>query len=91
MEDSQCGFKLFSYDAAQLCFSKLTILGWGFDMEVIAIARANKLKIKGYRVNDWVSVPNGTFTEGMLKNSLISLKELAHIFRNRLLGSYKNK
>ena len=46
VEDSQCGFKLFSNEAAQLCFSKLTILGWGFDMEVLAIAKANKLQVK---------------------------------------------
>jgi len=89
VEDSQCGFKLFSYDAAQLCFSKLTIVGWGFDMEVLAIAKANKLKIKSYRVNDWVSVPDGTFVDGMIKNSLVSLKELALIFYRRINGSYK--
>lgn len=89
VEDSQCGFKLFSREAAQVCFSKLTILGWGFDMEVLAIAKANKFKIKSYRANDWISVPEGTFVEGMLKNSLVSLKELAYIFYNRLRGVYR--
>jgi dolichyl-phosphate beta-glucosyltransferase len=88
VEDSQCGFKLFSRAAARTCFSKLTILGWGFDMEVLAIAKSNRLKLKSYRVNDWVSVPEGTFTEGMIKNSLVSLMELAYIFWNRLRGKY---
>ncbi len=89
VEDSQCGFKMFSHEAAQTCFSRLTILGWGFDMEVLAIAKANKLKMKSYRVNDWVAVPEGTFVEGMISNSIKSLKELAHIFYNRVRGIYK--
>lgn len=88
VEDSQCGFKLFSRDAAKLCFSRLTILGWGFDMEVLAIAKANKLKIVSYRVNDWVSVPGGTFASGMIKSSLISLHELGLIFWNRVNRRY---
>lgn len=89
VEDSQCGFKLFSHDAAQLCFSKLNIMGWGFDMEILAIAKINKFKIKSYRVNDWVSVPEGTFIDGMLKNALVSLKELGTILARRLNGSYR--
>jgi dolichyl-phosphate beta-glucosyltransferase len=88
VEDSQCGFKLFSYEAARLCFSKLTTLGWGFDMEVLAIAKANRLKIVSYRVNDWTSVPGGTFAAGMMKSSLVSLHELALIFWNRLHKRY---
>lgn len=91
VEDSQCGFKLFSREASQICFSKLTIMGWGFDMEVLAIAKANKCTIKCYRVNDWISVPEGTFIDGALKNSVNSLKELGLIFSKRLTGSYRTK
>lgn len=91
IEDSQCGFKLFSIDASQLCFSKLTILGWGFDMEVLAIAKANKLKMTTHRVNDWKAVPGGSFKDDILKNSVTSLYELAYIFRNRLLNRYIEK
>jgi len=88
VEDSQCGFKMFSYQAAQVCFTRLTITGWGFDMEVLAIAKANKLRVKSLRVNDWVSVSGGTFEEGFLSNSLISLRDLAYIFGNRLRRRY---
>jgi len=89
VEDSQCGFKLFSQKAANVCFSKLTIMRWGFDMEVLAIAHANKLSLKTYRINDWVSMPDGPFaTERLLKNSLVSLMDLARIFKNRILRSY---
>lgn len=89
IEDSQCGFKLFSSEAAQTCFSRLTILGWGFDMEVLAIAKAHRYATLTHRVDDWTSVPNGVFTEGLVKNSLTSLRELGYIFWNRLLGTYK--
>ena len=88
IEDSQCGFKMFTRDAAQRCFSKLSILGWGFDMEVLAIARAHKLRIACHRVDDWVSVPDGTFTDGFLENAVQSLKELVSIFWKRLRRTY---
>lgn len=89
VEDSQCGFKMFTAEAAQICFSKLNIMGWGFDMEVLAIAKANKLKVVSKRANDWISVPEGTFVGGVIKNSLVSLGELAYIFGHRMRGTYK--
>lgn len=89
VEDSQCGFKLFSKNAAQNCFTKMTIQGWGFDMEVLTIAKVNHLSIKSVRVNDWVSVPEGTFEESALKSSISSLTELFYIFYHRLLGHYR--
>jgi len=88
VEDSQCGFKLFSNNAAKLCFKKLTIMGWGFDMEVLAIAKNNDLKIKAVRINDWISVPEGTFVDGIVKNSVNMLAELGYIFWNRLSRKY---
>lgn len=88
IEDSQCGFKMFRKDAAQLCFSKLKIMGWGFDMEILAIAKANKLKIKSLRINDWQDMPYSTFTDDVIKNSLRSLKDLGYITLNRLRGVY---
>ena len=89
IEDSQCGFKLFSDRAAQICFSRMTIQKWGFDMEVLSIAKANHFKIKSYRVNDWVSVPEGTFVENVFNSSIESLRDLVIIFMNRLKGVYK--
>jgi dolichyl-phosphate beta-glucosyltransferase len=88
VEDSQCGFKMFSKDAAKICFSKLTIMKWGFDMEILAIARANNLRLQTKRINDWVSVPGGTFEVGFVGNAFASLKELAYIFANRIKRVY---
>lgn len=89
IEDSQCGFKLFSKEAAKVCFSKMTTTGWCFDMEVLTIAKVNKFKIVSFRANDWKSVPGGTFEENAFQSALESLLELLHIFRRRVLGKYK--
>lgn len=39
IHDSQCGFKLFTRTAARECFSRITIDGFGFDGEVLFVAR----------------------------------------------------
>ncbi|HEV7665204.1 MAG TPA: dolichyl-phosphate beta-glucosyltransferase, partial [Chloroflexota bacterium] len=39
VEDSQCGFKAFSAEAAQAIFSRQRIDGFGFDVEVLFLAR----------------------------------------------------
>ncbi len=43
--DTQCGFKAFRRDAARDIFSRVRTEGFGFDVEVLALARA-----AGYRV-----------------------------------------
>ncbi len=37
--DSQRGFKLFSADAAEAIFSRCVVDGWGFDVEVLGLAK----------------------------------------------------
>ena len=37
--DTQCGFKAFTGAAAEEIFSRARFCGWGFDIEVIALAR----------------------------------------------------
>jgi dolichyl-phosphate beta-glucosyltransferase len=88
IEDSQCGFKMFRKSAATLCFSKLSIFGWGFDMEILAIAHVNKLTLRSYRIDDWKDMPNSTFTDGTLKTSLLSLGDLCHIAIYKVRGAY---
>jgi dolichyl-phosphate beta-glucosyltransferase len=43
--DTQCGFKAFCAEAAEQIFSRAKIDGWGFDIEVLTLARALRLKI----------------------------------------------
>ena len=43
--DTHCGFKAFRADAAERIFSQTEINGWGFDIEVLVLARAWNYKI----------------------------------------------
>ena len=45
IEDSQCGFKMFTAAAAEKVFSQVTTDGWAFDVEALAIARRLGLRI----------------------------------------------
>lgn len=46
LPDTQCGFKSFRSDAAKEIFRRLTIGGFGFDVETLYIARKLKLVIR---------------------------------------------
>ena len=45
IDDSQCGFKLFTADAVRRVLPLATIEGWAFDVEVLAIARRMGLRV----------------------------------------------
>jgi dolichyl-phosphate beta-glucosyltransferase len=45
IEDSQCGFKMFTAAAVQAVFPRVTVDGWAFDVEVLAVARARGLRV----------------------------------------------
>lgn len=45
LNDTQCGFKCFTAKAADTLFPKMTIFGWTFDVEILAIARQMNLKV----------------------------------------------
>ena len=47
IQDTQCGFKLFTAEAAAAVLPLTEIDGWGFDVEVLACARA-----QGWRVRE---------------------------------------
>lgn len=89
IEDSQCGFKLFSARATKACFQHLSIMKWGFDMEVLAAAKANRFVIQAKVIEDYKDVPNGTFEDHIVRNSLRALVDLTHIFLRRLTGQYR--
>lgn len=91
VEDSQCGFKLFSAAAAKTCFDKLKILGWGFDMELLTTAKVNHLRIQAIRINDWQPVVGGSFEDGIIRNSLRALADLGIILMRRTSGYYRIK
>lgn len=56
IEDTQCGFKLFTRRAAQFVFNKQKSDGFSFDVEILYIAQRAKLKISEIPIN-WENVP----------------------------------
>ncbi len=50
--DTQCGFKLFCAEAAQNAFTRQSMNGWAFDVEVLTICRLHNCTIKEVAV-DW--------------------------------------
>jgi dolichyl-phosphate beta-glucosyltransferase len=83
--DTQCGFKAFTREAAQVVFQLETIERWGFDPEILFIA----LK-RGFNV---VEVPvswghDERTRMSYLKDGAKMLEELASIRWNALLGRY---
>jgi dolichyl-phosphate beta-glucosyltransferase len=46
IRDTQCGFKGFTAAAAENVFSKALIKGFGFDVEILYLAKLSGLKIK---------------------------------------------
>jgi dolichyl-phosphate beta-glucosyltransferase len=54
--DTQCGFKAFTAEAAEKVFNLSRINGWGFDVEILALAKKFGYKIKEIPVH-WVNDP----------------------------------
>lgn len=73
--DTQCGFKAFTKKAALQIFAKQKISGWGFDIEVLALARKFGFKIKEVPVT-WFNAPDSKVS---LTSYLSTFKELFQI------------
>lgn len=59
IRDTQCGFKLFTADAVQQIFPRLRIEHFGFDVEVLWLARRLGLRVAEVPVT-WVDDPRST-------------------------------
>ncbi len=57
IKDTQAGFKMFTARATALIFPYLTIDRWGFDVELLAVARERGLKVAERPIR-WENDPN---------------------------------
>lgn len=87
-EDTQCGFKMFSEEAAEDLFNVQQMTGIGFDIELLFIA-----KKRGYRVKEvpitWYFDPDSRMR--LVGDSLHLLVEIWQIRRNWHWGVYARK
>lgn len=84
--DTQCGFKVFKHEHIKPIFSRQLIDRFGFDMELIVIARELGLKIKEVPVR-WVDDPNTTVRP--IRDTYRTFRELLRIRDNLKQGMYK--
>jgi dolichyl-phosphate beta-glucosyltransferase len=61
IHDTQAGFKMLTARSAEDIFPRLTIDRWGFDVEVLAVARYLNYKVKEVPIR-WVDAPNSKLT-----------------------------
>jgi len=84
-KDTQCGFKAFKREAAQTIFRLQTIERWGFDPEILFIARKLRYVIKEVPVT-WGHDERSRIS--YLKDGMKMLEEMAEIRANSLRGRY---
>jgi dolichyl-phosphate beta-glucosyltransferase len=74
IEDTQCGFKMFTAGAVEAVFPFVTLEGWAFDIEVLCIAREQGLRI--------VEVPIEWHHRG--ESRVSAIRDSAGMFRDLL-------
>ncbi len=85
INDTQCGFKLFRGYVARSLFSKCTIDGFSFDVEVLYLAKRSGYKIKEVPIR-WINSPSSKVE--LIRDPLIMILELLRIRINSLTGKY---
>jgi glycosyltransferase involved in cell wall biosynthesis len=84
-KDTQCGFKAFRRPVAQVVFRLQTIERWGFDPEILFIARKLKYVIREVPVT-WGHDERSRIS--YLRDGLKMLEDMGRIRANSLAGRY---
>ncbi|TSD04188.1 MAG: hypothetical protein Greene071436_168 [Parcubacteria group bacterium Greene0714_36] len=85
IHDSQRGFKVFTRAAVERVFPRQTIWGWGFDFEILLIAKKAGFRIKEVPVH-WIN-PGGSKVG--LSAYITTLRDLLRVMRNHIRGRYR--
>jgi len=84
--DTQCGFKAFRRERCRIVFEQQTIERFGFDPELLYLARHHGLSIQEVPVR-WSHSP--ATKVNMMRDSLQMFADVFIIRRNALLGRYR--
>jgi len=85
LQDTQCGFKMFRADVAEELFTRQTLMGWSFDVELLYIARLRGLPILEIPI-PWYFNPESKVN--VLRDSWRMFRDLLLIRQNGRLGKY---
>lgn len=86
IHDTNCGFKAYKTDLAKKIFKLQTVTRWGFDAEILYIARKHGAKIKEIAV-PWTHY--GGSKVKVVNAVLNTLREVVQIKTNDALGYYE--
>lgn len=85
IEDTQCGFKVFRLPACRIIFDQQRIAGFGFDPEILFLARRHGLRIAEVPVR-WSHHP--ATKVHVYRDSVEMLLDLLRIRLNSMFGRY---
>jgi glycosyltransferase involved in cell wall biosynthesis len=85
VEDSQCGFKAFGRDAAQALFGRQRIDGFGFDVEILYLARRFDYPIRVVPLR-WEHKENSRVIP--VRDTLLMLSDVLRVRFNGWRGRY---
>lgn len=85
LNDTQCGFKCFSREAAKDLFQHQTLPGWSFDIELLYIARQRGYKVREIPI-DWYYRQESKIHA--VRDALQILMDIKTIRRNATQGIY---
>ncbi len=86
IEDTQCGFKLFSAEAVELLFPHQTLDGWAFDVELLVMAKKAGFTVGEVPI-DWYYGEGSKMTS---TKGVLAVVDVARVGINNLLGKYRN-
>jgi dolichyl-phosphate beta-glucosyltransferase len=86
ISDTQCGFKLFRKRVAEDLFSVARIDGYGFDLELLYVARRRNYRIAEVPIN-WTDQPGSKVR--IVRDGLRMFRELLSVRRHAAQGLYR--
>ncbi len=87
IQDTQCGFKMFSREAAQIVFPLQRLDGYSFDVEVLYIARLHNLHLVEVPIH-WYHQTDSRVRP--VQDTINMVRELLKIRRNGRDGFYRS-
>jgi len=88
IEDTQCGFKLFTRKSALAIFPNMHVEGWVFDIEVLMIAQQLQIPIVEVPVT-WQEIDGSKVS--LMRDSIRMALDLLIIRMNYILGFWTIK
>jgi dolichyl-phosphate beta-glucosyltransferase len=84
IEDTQCGFKLFSAESATRLFTHQSLDGWAFDVELLVMAKKAGFGVGEVPI-DWYYGEGSKMT---LAKGIVAVLDVGKVGLNNLLGRY---